>query len=462
MAAKGASRQLVSAHSYFEFERDGRAHVVDQEGLRREGIDALVRDAVFGTPEVQSQARYLVWQASQELGALTASIQALYEARGKGQAKGFTVPAMNIRGMTYDVVRAALRAARVHDVGALVFEIARSEMEYTQQTPSEYATVVLAAAIREGWRRPVFIQGDHFQFNAKKYAEDAESVTEGIRTLIKDALDAGFLNIDIDASTLVDLSQPTVPKQQALNARLTAEMVDHIRGLEPAEIPVSVGGEIGEVGKKNSTEDELRAYLDQLQRALSRRRKGATGISKVSIQTGTTHGGLVGPDGKVLEVAVDFDTIERLTAVAVEEYHLAGVVQHGASTLPDEMFHLFPKAGAAEIHLATGFQNALYDHPQFPADLKKRIYAHLDQAHADERKPNETSEQFHYKTRKKGFGPFKRELWDMDEAAKTAVMKTLEERFGFLYRELKATNTSGLVKQHVQPMRLPRQPPLPH
>jgi len=461
MTAKGMTKTVVSGLQFFELERDGRAHVTDQEGLRKEGIDQLVHEAVFGAPAVQAQARYLIWQASQELGTLTASIQGLYEARGKGQAKGFTVPAMNIRGMTYDVVRAALRAARAHDASALVFEIARSEMEYTEQSPAEYATCVLAAAVKEGWRRPVFIQGDHFQFNAKTYAEDAEAVTEGIRSLVRDSIAAGFLNIDIDASTLVDLSQGTVPKQQALNSRLTAELVDHVRSLEPAEITVSVGGEIGEVGKKNSTEEELRAYLDQFGRALARRRKGASGISKVSIQTGTSHGGIPAPDGRVVEVDVDFDTLERLSAVAVEEYHLAGCVQHGASTLPDDMFHLFPKAGTAEIHLATGFQNTIYDHPEFPNALKDRIYAHLEKAHADERKPNETPAQFHYRTRKKGFGPFKREFWTMDAAPKQALLRTLEERFAFLYRELKATNTAGLVKQHVQPMRIPHAPPAP-
>ena len=52
----------------------------------------------------------------------------------------------------------------------------------------------------------------------------------------------------------------------------------------------------------------------------------------------------------------------RLGEVA-RQYGLAGAVQHGASTLPDSMFHRFPEVETAEIHLATGWQNALYDHP---------------------------------------------------------------------------------------------------
>lgn len=435
--------------------------MADQDGLRKEGIDALVREAVFSHDDyARARARYLIWQASQELNAHSSSIQGLYAARGRGLAKGFTVPAFNVRGMTYDVVRAAFRAARSNDVGALIFELARSEIGYTHQPPGEYATVVLAAAVKENWRRPVFVQGDHYQFNAKRFAEDAEQETQAIRDVVRESIAAGYLNIDIDASTLVDLAEATVPKQQATNARLSAELVDLIRSLEPAEIPVSVGGEIGEVGKSNSTEEELRAYLDQFKRSLARRRKEALGVSKVSVQTGTTHGGLVGPDGKVIDVAVDFETIRRLSAVCVEEYQISGCVQHGASTLPDDMFHEFPQVGTVEIHLATGIQNTLFDSPDFPAAFKKRIFAHLEKVHADERKPNETLEQFHYKTRKKAFGPFKREFWDLDEAHKSPLLKAVEDRFAFWFRELKVTRTAGVVKQHVEALRVPRTPPV--
>ena len=77
------------------------------------------------------------------------------------------------------------------------------------------------------------------------------------------------------------------------------------------------------------------------------------------------HGGVPLPDGGVAEVKLDFEVLRELGVVA-REYGLAGAVQHGASTLPDELFHRFPAVETAEIHLATGFQNALYEHPAFP------------------------------------------------------------------------------------------------
>src|SRR5262249_40365293 len=145
-------------------------------------------------------------EAASSLGILPASILALYQARGRGEISDITVPAINIRMLSYDSARAAIRAARGLSVGTLIFEIARSEIGYTDQRPAEYAAVVLAAAIREGWEGPVFLQGDHYQTNPKKMAESPEKEIAAIEALIEEAIPAGFFQIDIDTSPLVDLS----------------------------------------------------------------------------------------------------------------------------------------------------------------------------------------------------------------------------------------------------------------
>ena len=312
------------------------------------------------------------------------------------------------------MARTVYEAAAAADVGAVILELARSEQTYTFQRPIDYATSVLAGAIAAGWRGPVFIQGDHYQFNAKKYAADPEAMTEEIRRACRLAIDAGYRNIDIDSSTLVDLSKPNVDEEQRENYRRAAELTALIRTLETDGVTVSVGGEIGEVGTQNSTVAELRAYLDGYRRELDARAPGATGISKVSVQTGTSHGGVPLPDGGVAEVKLDFEVLRELGVVA-REYGLAGAVQHGASTLPDELFHRFPAVETAEIHLATGFQNALYEHPAFPASLHREIEAWCFANAADERKAGQTDQQFVYTTRKKAIGPFKRQLWDLDD-----------------------------------------------
>src|SRR4029453_11672427 len=216
--------------------------------------------------------------------------------------------------------------------------IPRSEIGYTEQRPAEYAAVVLAAAIREEWSGAVSLQGDHFQTNPKKMKDQPEKEIRAIEALIEEAIPAGFFQIDIDTSTLVDLSKPTLEAQQNVNATLCARFTKFIRERQPAEIPISVGGEIGEVGKENSTPEEFRAYMSVYQKALG----GIEGIAKVSVQTGSSHGGVVAPDGSVERVAIDFNVLKSISKGGREEQGMAGGGERGASTLPPEYFGHFP------------------------------------------------------------------------------------------------------------------------
>lgn len=441
---------------------DGTLTVTDPSAFRGPLTDALVRDAVFHPdPELRAACRWVIWAASQELGCGSASIHELYLARGRGEfdPTTFTVPAINVRAAAYLTARQVFAVAAQRQVGALVLEIAKSEMAYTDQRPDEYATVILAAALREGWQAPVFLQGDHFQFNATKWRADPDVELEGLRDLTREAVAGGFLNIDIDASTLVDLDQPTIPDQQRVNAERTADLTRLVRSLQPPDVTISIGGEIGEVGKANSTEAELRAYLAEYGSALAADADRLPSISKVSIQTGTSHGGVALPDGSIAPVALDFDTLARLSTVARTEFRLAGCVQHGASTLPEEAFGRFPASGCAEIHLATGFQNILYDGGGLPEDLKAEMMAWCVANCADERKPGETDEQFLYKTRKKALGPFKVALWSIGPEAEARIAANLRDRLSVLFDRLGVGGTRQLVDRYVQPTRMPR--PIP-
>jgi fructose-bisphosphate aldolase, class II len=414
-----------------------------------DALDRLVWTGVFGTGELRDAARRAVLDQCRASGIYPASIQELYAARGRREVPAtFTVPAVNIRGMAYDTARALMRARKATDCGAQILEIARSEMTYTDQRPAEYAFVVLAAALREGCTGPVFIQGDHFQVNAKRYATGPEAEVKGVRDLCREAVAAGFYNIDIDTSTLVDLSKTDLLEQQELNGGLCAQFTALIRSLQPAGVTISVGGEIGEVGGHNSNPDELNAFMKVYLDALQAQAPGAAGISKISIQTGTSHGGVPLPDGSVAQVKVDFGVIETLSKLAVDRYHMGGAVQHGASTLPAELFDRFTALGCIEIHLATEFQNMILDSPAFPADFKHAIYEKLRTVAADERKPGDTDEQFFYKARKKAIGMYKRELWSLPAGVRATIGQALEDRFVFLIRKFNANGTQALAAKY--------------
>ena len=410
-------------------------------------IDDLVRTAVFGDGDSKAAARRTIHLEARRLGAVSSSIYPLYMAMGRGEVRPFTVPAFNIRALTYDSARALFRAAMRHGVGAFIFEIARSEIGYTEQRPGEYAACVLGAAIAEGFTGPVFIQGDHFQASAKKWGtpEGRAAETKALESLIDEAIAAEFFNIDIDTSTLVDLDFETRDEQQRANYEGTAHLTKYIRAREPEGITISIGGEIGEVGKYNTRPDEVRAYMDGLRRLLG----DTNGISKISVQTGTSHGGVPLADGSIAQAKIDFDVLRETTRICRGEYGIAGSVQHGASTLPESVFNKFPEAEAVEIHLATGFQNMILDAPTFPRAMKDEIRDFCFANCADERKPDQTDEQFVYTTRKKALGPFKRRMWDMPDDAKQPIVRELEEKFEFLMEKLAVFDTKDVVAKYV-------------
>ncbi len=438
--------------------KEDRVSVKDESKVK-ELMDDIIYTAVFGEEKAKEFARWLIRATALDLGIVPASIHDLYT---KGMAKEeipfwFTVPAMNIRGITYDVMRQIFQVAVENNVGAFILEIAKSEIGYTNQRPAEYTACALAAAIKEGFRGPVFIQGDHFQFNAKNYAEDPEAELERIKALTKEAIEADFYNIDIDPSTLVDYSKPTLKEQQYHNYINTAKMTAYIREIEPEGITVSVGGEIGHIGGKNSTPEEFEAFMEGYLEELRKYGENIPHISKISVQTGTEHGGIPLPDGRVAKVKLDFSVLEKIGEVARKKYSMAGAVQHGASTLPDELFHKFPEVKTAEIHLATGFQNIIYDH--LPEDFKNRIYEWLKTELKNEWKEGWTEQQFIYKTRKKAFGKFKREFWDLPEEVKAPMMRTLKEKFHFLFDQLKVFNTKPVVDKYIKPVKIHKPKP---
>lgn len=427
-----------------------QVHVADERRLRAT-VERLVEVSALGSGSRQGLARFLVRATALDLGIYPASIHDLYLARGRGEVPAtFTVPAVNLRLPSFEMGRAVFRSLGKINAAAVIFEIARSEIGYTQQRPSEYATSVLAAAIAEGYRGPVFIQGDHFQVSAKKYAADAEVELQVLRDLVQEAILAGFFNIDIDASTLVDIRLPTVAAQQELNVQISASFAALIRALQPEGVQISIGGEIGEVGGHNSTAEELRAYLDGFNAVLARQCADQPGLSKISIQTGTSHGGTVLPDGSIAQVAVDFDTLRELSRIARTEYGLGGAVQHGASTLPEEAFGKFVEAEAVEVHLATNFMNMLYDH--MPAGLRAQMYAWLDQNAAGERKPGMTDEQFYYKARKNALGAFKAQLYRLPEEDKRRLGDLWEAQFDRLFRLLGLRDTRPLIETFIRPV----------
>lgn len=403
-------------------------------------IKDLIKKVVFEKDALSSQK---IREMAEKNGVWFDSTQKIYEAMADGKINGFSVPAVNIRTLTFDTAKSAFKIMREKEVGICIFELARSESKYTGQPMSEYSIVILAAALEENYKGPIFIQNDHSQIKSAKYFdpqkknEEIESLKEHIRS----SIEAGVYNTDIDASTLVKPGEADLDKEQFFNYSETAKFTEFIRSIEPKGITISIGGEIGEIGGKNSTIEEFKAFIEGYKKSLP---QGMKGIIKVSVQTGASHGGIILPDGSRADVKIDLDVLEKI-ADESKKYGLAGTVQHGASTLPENYFDMFPQKKCIEVHLATAFQDIVYEN--MPSQLKEKMHEWCRQNCPEEKAPGMTDEQFLIKARKKALGPFKKELWSLPENDMEKITKKLEEKFSLFFEKLGVCKTLGLIKE---------------
>ncbi|MDQ3008446.1 MAG: class II fructose-bisphosphate aldolase [bacterium] len=415
-------------------------------------VDTLVYQAHFGTPIQQTQAAVELRTMAREKGIVPSSLYKLYRARGKEQIpSNFTVPAMNLRGLSYLTAQAAFTAAQKSDTGLFIFELARSEMRYTAQNPEQLVSSVLAAALNTNWNKPVFIQADHVQPKAASPGIMKEGEKAAISDLIRECLDAGIYNIDLDGSTLVNPDEPTEYDQQRSNFTYTAEFVRLITEWQPAGVTPAIGFEVSEVGTHLSKSSQIAAFMTGFSDVYSTIGKMSEffGFTKVAIETGTKHGGTVNRDGTPGPMLVDFERLQTLSLLARHKYGMAGAVQHGASTLSKDIFTKFPEYEAAEIHLSTGFQNLIMDHPYFPQDLIAKMYKWCDLHCSTDKRPDQSAAQFYVKTRKKAWGAYKEESWKLPPENLQHIKDSLENECLLYFESLNVTNTQNLLLEFV-------------
>lgn len=435
--------QLAASSSTAQNVDPATARDLDRRTVEKD-VALLATTAAFGPPGVVLAAHRLAWELARHFGIYPASIDAIYREIGQGTIKRrFTVPAVNMRALAYHSARGVFQAMREADAGAVIFELSRGEIGFTGQRPHEYATMVLCAAIAEGYSGPVFLQGDHFQLSASRYAKNPERELRAVESLIREAVSAGFYNIDIDASTLVDLSCDDIDQQQESNIRLTSRLARLVRELEPEEVTVSLGGEIGEVGEHNTTVEEVRTFLGGMARELP---NDTAGLTKLSVQTGTRHGGNVLADGSFGDMPVDFGLIRELSQICRTEFGLAGCVQHGASMLSREKIGGLPDANCTEVHLAAAFLNTVYD--CLPDELVQAADDWARDNHAEEWKPEWSQAQFLHHARRYPIGPFKAEWWRREETHQ-AIRETVAARAADYILALGAAKTADLVVEKV-------------
>ncbi len=97
----------------------------------------------------------------------------------------------------------------------------------------------------------------------------------------------------------------------------------------------------------------------------------------------------------------------------------------------------------------------IYDSAAFPEDLRKMIYDYIRTDLIDEKKAKDTDEQFIYTTRKKGFGPYKKQMWELPAELRRAISDSLEEKIRFLFSKLEVIGTAEIVQKYIKPVDVP-------
>jgi len=436
---------LALVQTVCNLEGEGVTEITDKAKLQNEVIYTLSFNAATSENEdVKQTAIDLINTLADTLGIVTGSNTEFYEKKSAGEHQFFTVPAINVRMAAMHKVRAAVKAAQSHNLPHVIFELALSESGYTAQSMREFVSSLKAAHISLGLENEtIYAQADHYQFDPKKYAEDPDKEWNRVKDVTIKALEAGVYNIDIDASKFETADpQKTDRENQAENARLTAELFHVIREYEREHnLPctVSIGGEVGEVGGENTKYPQVNAYLEMVDELSKEKGSGdAKGLSKVSINVGSAHGGVLGPDGQPLDtVPLNFQAHHDLFMKGKDPRNSGHVlsVQHGASTLPKKYFALFPAMHVGEIHLATGFQNVVWsvleekDAPLF-ATMKDRVKADF----GDKISNYDTEAIWFMKERKRVTGFYKREL--LLSPSIQDVEDALEQEFSTIFHSV--------------------------
>ncbi|HYE35528.1 hypothetical protein [Methylocaldum sp.] len=419
--------------------RDNEVDVVDADKLRENCIDRLVYNAVFHeSEELRYFLQWLIREAAAKLVIYPTSIQGVHEAAVRGAAPAFTTPALSLHALNYDVARACFRAARETAAGTFIFGYTDEVAGYGFQPPAEYATCILAAAIREGHQRAVFLQSDHIRIGRASYQVSRDDEIGQLKDCLEEAITAGFFNIDIDTSSLADFSRPSFVEQQQPSSRECAELVAFVREIEPEELSINIGAEIKAMGDGNLTADEFRAFMEGFFDCLNIP-GGKRDLSKIIVLVSGASG----------EVDVDLELLREIGEIARREYGLGLAVRSGITLIPEALFPQFPGNNISELHLVAPFEDLIFDHEAFSPELKKDIYRWINSEWPGERQPGLSDDAFYRATRKRALLPFKQAMWDLPQEQRDRIMADVQAKLVSYFDTLKASNTTGLVRDTV-------------
>lgn len=412
---EGLLRGCVEVHG-------NAVRIIDAGRLREERIDALVYNAMFQPSErVRYFLAWLIRQVAAGNAIYPSSLQGWYARVGRGQAPSFTIPALRLRMISYAAGRAAFRAMRETGAGAVVFSLDGAAKP--AQSPLDYATCLLAAAIREGYEGPLFLEAD--------FLRAQPGADERLKELVGEALNAGFFNLEFGLTRLKNLSLPDPTEQEQAYSTDCAALAGFVRQAEPAGVGSAIGIRFDAALEQLVL--RLRTFVPGFETEFTSRAGHVPGIGKFDLSLGRVE---------------DLGQAKDFAEVALREFYLPTSVSLEGEAVEDELIEAvatFPWVG---VNLGARLEAQMFVHPAFPSQLRQEMQRWLETAcpgRGDSVRPW-------------AYEQFKRELWDLPEEIQEAIMAELQASLVDTIRWFKADDSIHLMIEavNIQQTELPR------
>lgn len=221
---------------------------------------------------------------------------------------------------TEDVLKAIVAGSK--EAGATAVMVGTSEGEADFIGLKE--AVAMARAVADDFSFPVFLNADHFKSFEK----------------CKEAIDAGYDSVLIDASRL----------SYEENAAVTKQVVDHARSVNP---DISVEGELGYLRGSSEIQQKIEISVDDYTKPEEASDfTERTRVGRLAVVFGNIHGIVTDQEEKL-----DIEHLKKIVQAAPDTL----LVLHGASGLKDVDVSAAIKAGIVNIHFNTELRVAYRD-----------------------------------------------------------------------------------------------------
>lgn len=440
----GLRHLCESMHGVIRYnQKDGFRLLVPQM-LRGELVDRLAITAALGDSEdVKEMARFLIRASAISHNIWCDSVSPIFLGIGQGKYQGFTIPAINLRGITYYLARRVFHSARRQKAGPIVFQLSSSEMDITGQPPSEYVSCILAAALRENYSGPVFLQASRIGTRDQK-TDSLDLPDIKPSALIADAIASGIFNLEFECSD--DLDE-------------TVKLISEIRMHQPDGVSIAVGCTIPLPKSRQTAVQELLGFVTGLKTRLQDLKINES-VCKINLVCNSDPMGSDFLDQDQMTGMLDFNRLGALSEILREQLGMAGPVLSSSHEIQADFFDQVATYKISELKMETWIQDLILNHDRFPTGLREEIRAYLETEYTHLRKADWSDQHFYNNLRSRAWKPYKKTLWSLDHRTRLTISNSFEDRIKLLFENLHVGLNKKLVnrlykKIKITPIRIP-------